>query len=78
MNNPDKRIRDTWKSYKWVCKDIIYGYNKDAEYRDHKTKKGSLLPLIGFDPPFRFLSEGMRFSNDLKPEEYLRPDNDFV
>lgn len=78
MNNPDKRIRDTWKSYKWVCKDIIYKYNKDAEYRDNKTKKGSLLPLIGFNPPHHFIIEGMHFSNDLKPEEYLRPDNDFV
>lgn len=78
MSNPDKRIKDTWKSYKWVCKDIIYKYNKDAEYRDNKTKKGSLLPLIGFNPPFRFIDEHMRFRNDLKPEEYLRPDNDFT
>ncbi len=78
MNNLDKRIKDTWKSYKWVVKDIIYNYNKDADYRDHKTKKGSLLPLIGFNPPHHFITEGIHFSNDLKPEEYLRPDNDFV
>ncbi len=78
MNNPDKRIKDTWKSYKWVCKDIIYKYNKDAEYRDNKTKKGSLLPLIGFNPPFRFIAENMRFSNDVQLEEYFSPVNDFT
>ena len=78
MNNQDKRIKDTWKSYKWVLKDIIYEYTKDAEYRDHKTKKGSLLPLIGFDPPHRFITENMIFENDMRPEEYLQPDNDFV
>ncbi len=78
MNNSDKRIRDTWKSYKWVCKDIIYDYNKDAEYRDNKTKKGSLLPLIGFNPPHHFIDENMRFTNDLTSEEYLERNNDFV
>ena len=78
MNNLDKRIKDTWKSYKWVLKDIIYDYTKDAEYRDHKTKKGSLLPLIGYNPPNRFIDENMRFRNDLMPEDYLQPKNDFV
>ncbi|MFZ2886347.1 MAG: hypothetical protein WA021_00835, partial [Minisyncoccia bacterium] len=78
MNNLDKRIKDTWKSYKWVLKDIIYDYTKDAEYRDHKTKKGSLLPLLGYDPPHHFIDENMQFHRDLAPEEYLRPDNSFV
>src|SRR5262249_2809464 len=78
MNNLDKRIKDTWKSYKWVAKDIIYDFNRDAEYRDHKTKKGSLLPLIGFNPPFHFIDEEGRFRNDIAPEEYLDPKNDYV
>ena len=78
MNNLDKRIKDTWKSYKWVCKDIIFDYTKDAEYRDHKTKRGSLLPLIGYNPAFHFIDEHMHFIRDVAPEEYLTPLNDFV
>jgi hypothetical protein len=78
MNNLDKRIKDTWKSYKWVAKDIIYEFNKDEEYRDNKTKKGSLLPLIGFNPPFHFIDEQLRFRNDLSPEEYLIGKNDYA
>ena len=79
MNNLDKRIRDTWKSYKWVLKDIIYDYTKDAEYRDNKTKVRSLpIVLKQQDMPHRFLDEHMRFSNDLAPETYLEPVNDFA
>lgn len=78
MNNPDKRIKSTWKSYKWICKDIIYEYTKDTEYRDHKTKKGSLLPLIGYSPPFHFIEEGVQFREKMEAEEYLDPVNDFI
>ena len=79
MNNLDKRIRDTWKSYKWVLKDIIYDYTKDAEYRDNKTKVRSLpIVLKQQDMPHRFLDEHMRFSNNLASETYLEPANDFV
>ena len=38
MNNPDKKMKDTWNTYKWVCKDIIYEYDKNVEYRDTKNK----------------------------------------
>ena len=78
MNNTHMRIKDTWKSYKWVCKDIIYEYTKDADYRDNKTKRGSLTPLTGYNPPQRFILEGNLFTNDIAPEEYLSAENDFV
>lgn len=78
MHNLDKRIKDTWQSYKWVLKDIIYDYTKDAEYRAHKTKRGSLLPLTGYNPPYRFIAENMRFTNEFAPEDYFLPENDFV
>ena len=78
MNNLDKRIKDTWKSYKWVLKDIIYDYTNDAEYRAHKTKKGSLLPLIGYAPPHRFIDEHMHFHTALPQEDFLQSENDFA
>lgn len=42
MNNPDKKIRDDLKSYKFTAKDLIYDFTKDANYRDYKEKVGSL------------------------------------
>jgi hypothetical protein len=78
MNNTDKRIKDTWKSYKWVIKDYIYEYTKDAEYRDNKTKRGSLLLMLGFDPPHRFIDEHLQFHTTLPMDEYLQAENDFV
>jgi hypothetical protein len=78
MNNPDKRIRDTWASYKWVAKEVIYDYTKDAEYRDNKLKKGSLIPLTNRLYTNNFLDENLHFSNDLGPETYLETKNDFV
>jgi hypothetical protein len=79
MNNLDKRIKGSWASYKWIAKQLIYDYTGDAEYRDHKTKVRS-RPVILRQQPIhnRFLDEDMRFSNDLAPETYLQPSNDFV
>ncbi len=78
MNNLDKRIKDTWASYKWIAKQVIYDYTKDAEYRDNKLKKGSLTPLTNRLYASNFLDENLHFSNDLVPETYLETKNDFV
>ena len=78
MSNLDKRIKDTWKTYKWVCKDIIYDYTKDADYRDNKTKRASLAPLLQQQNSYHFIDESMRFWSELDPQEYYNPDNDFI
>jgi len=79
MNNLDKRIQDTWASYKWIAKQVIYDYTKDAEYRDHKTKVRSRQVILRQQYiGNKFLDENMRFSNDLAPETYLEPQNDFA
>jgi hypothetical protein len=41
MNN-----RHLLRGDKWACKDIIYDYNRDQAYRDHKTKQGSLTHVV--------------------------------
>jgi len=46
INNTDKRIKDSWNSYKFVAKDFIFSYNKDSEYRDFKIKGPSLNRLF--------------------------------
>ena len=47
ISNPDKKIKKTQQSYKWLLKDFIYDYTKDADYRDNKVKLGSLGVRIG-------------------------------
>jgi len=58
-------------------KDIIYNYNKDAEYRDNKTKVRSLPIVLKQLHHQQFLDENMRFVEHLDPEEYLERKNDF-
>ena len=78
MNNMDKKIKDTWNTYKWVCKDIIYDYTRDADYRDNKTKRGSLFHLLTQRSRYEFIDESMQFHRGLDFTEYYNPDNDFI
>lgn len=78
MNNPDKKIKDKWNTYKWVCKDIIYKFTKDAEYRDNKIKRGSLYHLLVSQGSYNFIDESMKFYQTLDPQEYYNSKNDFI
>ncbi len=78
LNNPDKRIKADWKSYKWVAKDLIYDYTKDAEYRDTKTKVGSLYHLMVGNNSYRFIDTNFNFHKDVSFDEYYLPDNSFI
>jgi hypothetical protein len=78
MNNLDKKIKDTWNSYKWLCKDIIYEYTKDADYRDNKTKVGSLSKIMIGNGSANFVDENYTFYQDLAVEEYYNKENDFI
>lgn len=79
MNNLDKRIKDTWKSYKWISKEVIYKFNKDADYRDNKTKVRSLPTVLRQQKIHNtFLTEGWKFTNELPLDTFLNPKNDFV
>lgn len=78
MNNLDKRIKDTWNTYKWPCKEIIYNYTKDADYRDNKLKRGSLFFILLQQNAYNFINTSMDFSRELPRNEYYNPDNEFV
>lgn len=78
LNNPDKKIRNTWKSYKWVCKDIIYEYTKDADYRDNKVKRDSLAFVLTQQQSFNFIDSSMKFWNTLELKDYHNVENDFA
>lgn len=78
LNNQDKRMKDEWKTYKWVCKDAIYTYTKDSEYRDNKTKRGSLHNVIQQQSTYDFIDESYKYHNNLDPRECYNANNDFI
>lgn len=77
MNNMDKRIKETWSTYKWPCKDIIYDYTKDADYRDNKLKRGSLHAFMRSHDAFKFLDTDYTLHEHVDLSEYYVPENDF-
>lgn len=78
LNNLDKKIKDSWKTYKWVCKDIIYDYTGDVDYRDNKLKRGSLHGVIIQRTQYNFIDKDFKFYEKLPTEEYYQPKNDFI
>lgn len=78
MQNMDKKIKDSWSTYKWVCKDIIFDYTKDEQYRANKTKRGSLSPLIQQQQSFNFIDSKFTLHRELDVSEYYQEDNDFA
>lgn len=78
MSNPDKKIKDTWASYKWTAKDVIFKYTGDAEYRDTKIKRASLNHLVTQYARYSFIDRDMRFHKELDASEYYEPENDFA
>ncbi len=78
MNNLDKRIKDTWSSYKWICKDVIYQYTKDADYRDNKLKVGSRVFMLMHQIPFKTIDDEFNFGRSPLLLPYHEPHNDFL
>jgi hypothetical protein len=78
LNNPDKRIKDTWLSYKWPCKEIIYEFTHDAEYRATKMKAGSLGAFMGGQQSYIAVDESLRLLHELDGDLVCDPVNDFA
>lgn len=78
LNNHDKKIRDSWASYKWPCKEIIYEYTKDARYRDTKLSRDSLQELLLQRSPFLFMDDRFDMEGDVNFSKYFQAKNDFI
>ncbi len=78
MNNLDKKIKDSWTTYKWTAKDAIYEITKDADYRDNKKKLGSLQFLILQHVIANYIDDSFRYYDKLDPSEFYDPANDFI
>lgn len=78
MNNADKRIQSTWQSYKYHCKEIIFDFDKNADYFKHKTKWGSGgRIMINKYYPLAF-TDNFKFYDSSYPQNFWNDDNDFV
>jgi hypothetical protein len=78
MLNPDKKIKDTWSTYKWPCKDLILAYTGDEEYHKNKIKKSSLQTVLFHQHDYKFIDDDFRLYETVEPSEYYEPENDFI
>jgi len=58
VSNHDKKIGDTWKSYKTPLKRFVYKFNKDQDWFDNKTKVQSLR--MGANPQFLLMDSNYK------------------
>jgi hypothetical protein len=61
---------DRWEDYKRVCKDLIWGFDKNDEYRDKKIKLESLTFLAQKNTFCNYIDEHGRHHQDL-PDDCL-------
>lgn len=78
MTNTDKMIQESWLSYKYHCKEIIYAFNGDAHYLKHKAKWGSLARVMFTRNLPKAVTQDMIFLNQDYPENIWNDDNDFI
>lgn len=78
MNNPRQRLKNGWRSYKWPAKEVIFDFTKDADYRDRKSKRGSLKFLTLNHTSASFVDDKFAFHSELPSEQFYEPANDLV
>jgi hypothetical protein len=76
--NPDKKIEDTWKSYKKAAKEFIYKFNDDREYFLNKTKVPSLINIFRQRKVHPGIDSNYSLMTELDPAEYYNPNNSFA
>ena len=78
MNNPDKLIKDDWKSYKYIAKEAIYNFDKNEDYLINKVKFGSLRDVFITRSPAKLIDETFTFHRKDISENIWNDVNSFV
>jgi len=78
MLNPDKKIKETWNTYKYAAKDVIFAFTRDESYHANKTKVPSLYNLFLQRAIHDFIDEDLIYHEKLDASAYFEPNNDFV
>ena len=77
MTHPHLKIKDSWSSYKFYVKDLIYQFTQDGIYREQKVKWGSLYKLfIAKNTPVG-LTTNFEYLNAIDKDYFYNPNNSF-
>lgn len=77
MTHPHLKIKDTWLSYKFYVKDLIYEFTQDGIYREQKVKWGSLYKLfIAKNTPVG-LTTNFEYLDVIDKDYFYNPNNSF-
>ena len=79
MNSSDDHIYDTLKTYKYICKEYIFDFDKNENYKLNKIKIGS-LPKICTRKPMAFAIDCNMNYYDIVPDSelLLNKNNSFI
>ena len=77
MANPDLKVQDSWRTYKFPAKRLIYEFNRDEHYFRYKTKAGSLFRLFFQKATPVALTTDFEFLYDLTPQDFYVAENSF-
>jgi len=77
MKNLDKKINDSWHTYKFPAKKYIYEFDGNKNYLDYKVKKGSLYQILNDVKKYEAIDNSFQLIQNLDPNLYYNPDNWF-
>jgi hypothetical protein len=77
MLNPQLKIKNSWRSYKFHAKDFIYKFTSDVIYKNEKLKKGSLFKLFLSRRTPLALTTDWQYLYQLDPASLYQSPNNF-
>ena len=78
MLNSHLKVKEDWKSYKYICKEIIYNYTKDEYWFNNKIKVGSLFKIFLNKNTTQGLDTNYNFLFKLSASDYYNSNNSFI
>jgi hypothetical protein len=79
MNNSDEHIYDTLKTYKYICKEYIFDFDKNENYKLNKIKIGSLPKICNRKPMAMAIDSNMNYYDIVPDSELLlNKNNSFI
>jgi len=78
INSPQHRVFDKWINYKLEAKKDIFQFDKDREYFETKTKRGSLYTVWTQRKVYAAIDSEFVLHSKFNPSFWYDPQNDFA
>jgi hypothetical protein len=78
MLNKDLKVKNSWRSYKFLAKELIYDFNKDRDYFENKAKAGSLSRLFVQKRVASALTSDCEYLDQVDPAAFYNSENSFA